>query len=221
MSSLAHPNVFHDVSMMWLICASWCFVLQIVDLFDWLVQPCLDFIDRECRFVVQTSPIHLTYSLMKLYTCLMGSYESPLIDYSCIIIFVSVCACVCVCVLLLACVHVLKCRVKRVWICSPTKDWEETVCVFCAHTRQKFSLVGEVQRKSAALFSYFCLANVSPITLGVIGCHRSKQCMNSIKLIYPFQDAQANWFQVYNIITGGGQNRIWNRWILLELLLRH
>ncbi|CAJ1083860.1 dynein axonemal heavy chain 3 [Xyrichtys novacula] len=43
----------------------------IVDLFDWLVQPCLDFIDRECRFVVQTSPIHLAYSLMKLYTCLL------------------------------------------------------------------------------------------------------------------------------------------------------
>lgn len=47
-------------------------VPQIVDLFDWLVQPCLDFIDKECRFVVQTSPIHLAYSLMKLYTCLMG-----------------------------------------------------------------------------------------------------------------------------------------------------
>uniref|UniRef100_A0A8C4E4W3 AAA+ ATPase domain-containing protein n=1 Tax=Dicentrarchus labrax TaxID=13489 RepID=A0A8C4E4W3_DICLA len=45
----------------------------IMDLFDWLVQPCLDFIDRECRFVVQTSPIHLAYSLMKLYTCLMAS----------------------------------------------------------------------------------------------------------------------------------------------------
>uniref|UniRef100_A0A3B5AK42 Dynein axonemal heavy chain 3 n=1 Tax=Stegastes partitus TaxID=144197 RepID=A0A3B5AK42_9TELE len=41
------------------------------NLFDWLVQPCLDFIDRECRFVVQTSPIHLVNSLMKLYTCLM------------------------------------------------------------------------------------------------------------------------------------------------------
>ncbi|KAK2921231.1 hypothetical protein Q8A73_000716 [Channa argus] len=43
----------------------------IVDLFDWLVQPCLDFIERECHFVVQTSPIHLAYSLMKLYTCLL------------------------------------------------------------------------------------------------------------------------------------------------------
>ncbi|KAM7384052.1 hypothetical protein PAMA_011415 [Pampus argenteus] len=43
----------------------------IVALFDWLVQPCLDFIDKECRFVVQTSPIHLAFSLMKLYTCLI------------------------------------------------------------------------------------------------------------------------------------------------------
>uniref|UniRef100_A0A671XYF8 Dynein axonemal heavy chain 7 n=1 Tax=Sparus aurata TaxID=8175 RepID=A0A671XYF8_SPAAU len=50
----------------------------IVDLFDWLVQPCLDFIDRECRFVVQTSPIHLTYSLMKLYTCLMGDNDTQM-----------------------------------------------------------------------------------------------------------------------------------------------
>uniref|UniRef100_A0A3Q2QRM0 Dynein axonemal heavy chain 7 n=1 Tax=Fundulus heteroclitus TaxID=8078 RepID=A0A3Q2QRM0_FUNHE len=43
----------------------------IMDLFDWLVQPCLDFLDKECCFMVQTSPIHLAYSLMKLYTCLM------------------------------------------------------------------------------------------------------------------------------------------------------
>uniref|UniRef100_A0A8C4DXT9 Dynein axonemal heavy chain 3 n=1 Tax=Dicentrarchus labrax TaxID=13489 RepID=A0A8C4DXT9_DICLA len=48
----------------------------IMDLFDWLVQPCLDFIDRECRFVVQTSPIHLAYSLMKLYTCLMDEISA-------------------------------------------------------------------------------------------------------------------------------------------------
>ncbi|XP_032391909.1 dynein heavy chain 3, axonemal isoform X2 [Etheostoma spectabile] len=48
----------------------------IVDLFDWLVQPCLDFIDRECRFVVQTSPIHLASSLMKLYTCLMDEISA-------------------------------------------------------------------------------------------------------------------------------------------------
>ncbi|XP_008290011.1 dynein heavy chain 3, axonemal [Stegastes partitus] len=46
------------------------------NLFDWLVQPCLDFIDRECRFVVQTSPIHLVNSLMKLYTCLMDEIST-------------------------------------------------------------------------------------------------------------------------------------------------
>ncbi|XP_037391966.1 dynein heavy chain 3, axonemal [Pygocentrus nattereri] len=43
----------------------------IVDLFDWLVQPCLDFITHNCRFLVQTSPIHLAYSLMRLYSCLL------------------------------------------------------------------------------------------------------------------------------------------------------
>ncbi|XP_063078071.1 dynein axonemal heavy chain 3 [Engraulis encrasicolus] len=43
----------------------------IIDLFNWLLQPSLDFITHECRFLVQTSPIHLAYSLMRLYTCLM------------------------------------------------------------------------------------------------------------------------------------------------------
>lgn len=43
------------------------------DLFNWLVQPCLDFIYHECGFLVQTSPIHLAYSLMRLYTCLLGT----------------------------------------------------------------------------------------------------------------------------------------------------
>ncbi|XP_043082022.1 dynein axonemal heavy chain 3 [Puntigrus tetrazona] len=43
----------------------------IADLFNWLVQPCLDFIYHECGFLVQTSPIHLAYSLMRLYTCLL------------------------------------------------------------------------------------------------------------------------------------------------------
>ncbi|KAG7492071.1 hypothetical protein MATL_G00010690 [Megalops atlanticus] len=41
------------------------------DMFNWLVDPCLDFIYHECRFLVQTSPIHLAYSLMRLYTCLL------------------------------------------------------------------------------------------------------------------------------------------------------
>ncbi|XP_053550231.1 dynein axonemal heavy chain 3 [Bombina bombina] len=41
------------------------------DMFNWLVQPCLDFIRLECKFLVQTSPIHLAYSMMRLYTCLL------------------------------------------------------------------------------------------------------------------------------------------------------
>ncbi|XP_043945444.1 dynein axonemal heavy chain 3 [Protopterus annectens] len=41
------------------------------DMFNWLVQPCLNFIRFECRFLVQTSPIHLAYSMMKLFTCLL------------------------------------------------------------------------------------------------------------------------------------------------------
>ncbi|KAJ7400487.1 hypothetical protein BTVI_105082 [Pitangus sulphuratus] len=52
---------------------------KVDDLFMWLVQPCLDFIHYRCKAIVQTSPIHLSYSLMKLYTCLldeiMGSEE--------------------------------------------------------------------------------------------------------------------------------------------------
>ncbi|XP_008419893.1 dynein heavy chain 3, axonemal isoform X1 [Poecilia reticulata] len=46
-------------------------IVLITDLFDWLVQPCLDFMEKECCFMVQTSQIHLAFSLMKLYTCLM------------------------------------------------------------------------------------------------------------------------------------------------------
>ncbi|OCT61613.1 dynein heavy chain 3, axonemal [Xenopus laevis] len=44
---------------------------MISDMFDWLLQPCLDFIRLECKFLVHTSPIHLAYSMMRLYTCLL------------------------------------------------------------------------------------------------------------------------------------------------------
>ncbi|XP_032823200.2 dynein axonemal heavy chain 3 [Petromyzon marinus] len=47
------------------------------DLFEWLVQPCLDFIRSDCRFLVQTSPIHLAYSLMRLYSCLLDELSAP------------------------------------------------------------------------------------------------------------------------------------------------
>ncbi|CAF0750041.1 unnamed protein product [Didymodactylos carnosus] len=41
------------------------------DLFEWLLDPCLEFVRQNCKFHLQTSPIHLAYSLMRLYTCLM------------------------------------------------------------------------------------------------------------------------------------------------------
>uniref|UniRef100_A0A4X1VAV2 Dynein axonemal heavy chain 3 n=1 Tax=Sus scrofa TaxID=9823 RepID=A0A4X1VAV2_PIG len=41
------------------------------DMFMWLVQPCLEFIRLQCKFVVQTSPIHLAFSMMRLYSSLL------------------------------------------------------------------------------------------------------------------------------------------------------
>uniref|UniRef100_A0A8C5QWI6 Dynein axonemal heavy chain 3 n=3 Tax=Leptobrachium TaxID=161697 RepID=A0A8C5QWI6_9ANUR len=46
------------------------------DMFNWLVQPCLDFIRHECKFLVHTSPIHLTYSTMRLFSCLLDEIKS-------------------------------------------------------------------------------------------------------------------------------------------------
>lgn len=40
-------------------------------LFDWLVQPCLEFIRHECKLFITTSPLHLVHSLINLYTCLL------------------------------------------------------------------------------------------------------------------------------------------------------
>uniref|UniRef100_A0A8P0TGT1 Dynein axonemal heavy chain 3 n=1 Tax=Canis lupus familiaris TaxID=9615 RepID=A0A8P0TGT1_CANLF len=42
------------------------------DMFMWLVQPCLEFIRLQCKFVVQTSPVHLAFSMMRLYSSLLG-----------------------------------------------------------------------------------------------------------------------------------------------------
>uniref|UniRef100_A0A5F9CIR0 Dynein axonemal heavy chain 3 n=1 Tax=Oryctolagus cuniculus TaxID=9986 RepID=A0A5F9CIR0_RABIT len=42
------------------------------DMFMWLVQPCLEFCRLQCKFVVQTSPIHLAFSMMRLYSSLLG-----------------------------------------------------------------------------------------------------------------------------------------------------
>ncbi|KAM8960487.1 dynein axonemal heavy chain 3 [Pelodytes ibericus] len=45
------------------------------DMFNWLIQPCLDFIRLECKFLVHTSPMHLTYSMMRLYSCLLDEIK--------------------------------------------------------------------------------------------------------------------------------------------------
>ncbi|CAH2307190.1 dynein heavy chain 3, axonemal [Pelobates cultripes] len=45
------------------------------DMFNWLVQPCLEFIRLECKFLVHTSPIHLTYCMMRLYSCLLDEIK--------------------------------------------------------------------------------------------------------------------------------------------------
>lgn len=56
----------------------------------WLVEPCLDFIHHHCKAIVQTSSIHLTYSLMKLYTCLLGKYPKSQSFYSFFFFFCSI-----------------------------------------------------------------------------------------------------------------------------------
>ncbi|NXH21208.1 DYH3 protein, partial [Bucco capensis] len=45
------------------------------DMFMWLVQPCLEFIHLHCKAIVQTSSIHLSYSLMKLFDCLLDEIK--------------------------------------------------------------------------------------------------------------------------------------------------
>ena len=41
------------------------------DLFDWLVQPCLNFIRLHCKMLVQASPNHLIVMMLRLFHCLL------------------------------------------------------------------------------------------------------------------------------------------------------
>jgi dynein heavy chain len=57
--------------------------LEIVtDLFDWLVDPCIEFIKLNCKFQIQTSFIHLMSSTMRLYSCLLDEISIPAGDLS-------------------------------------------------------------------------------------------------------------------------------------------
>uniref|UniRef100_A0A6I8P549 Dynein axonemal heavy chain 3 n=1 Tax=Ornithorhynchus anatinus TaxID=9258 RepID=A0A6I8P549_ORNAN len=46
------------------------------DMFNWLIQPCLDFIRLKCKCVVSTSPVHLAFSMTRLYTCLLDEIKN-------------------------------------------------------------------------------------------------------------------------------------------------
>ena len=41
------------------------------ELFDWLIDPCIEFMKFNVKFQLQTSYIHLVTSMMRLFTCLM------------------------------------------------------------------------------------------------------------------------------------------------------
>lgn len=44
---------------------------QLEDLFSWLIQPCLDYIRHHCKMLMQTSPIHLVFTFLRLYESLI------------------------------------------------------------------------------------------------------------------------------------------------------
>ncbi len=46
------------------------------DLFEWLVDPCLEFIRHECKMLINTSPIHLVYSLQRLFSSLLDEIRN-------------------------------------------------------------------------------------------------------------------------------------------------
>ena len=47
------------------------------DLFDWLVEPCVEFIKFNCKFQLNTSFIHLITSTMRLFSCLISELSDP------------------------------------------------------------------------------------------------------------------------------------------------
>ena len=40
-------------------------------MFDWLIPPCLDFVTRQCRELVRTSPMHMVSSMLTMYSILL------------------------------------------------------------------------------------------------------------------------------------------------------
>ena len=46
------------------------------DLFDWLVDPCIEFIKANCKFQLPTSYLHLMRSSMNIFSCLLDEVAS-------------------------------------------------------------------------------------------------------------------------------------------------
>ena len=40
-------------------------------LFDWLIAPCVDFVIRQCRELVRTSPMRMVKSMLTMYSILL------------------------------------------------------------------------------------------------------------------------------------------------------
>jgi len=46
------------------------------DLFEWMVDPCIEFIKANCKFQLATSYLHLMRSSMNIFSCLMDEIIS-------------------------------------------------------------------------------------------------------------------------------------------------
>lgn len=55
--------------------------MQVSDMFDWLIQPCLDFIKSDCKVLLYTSTNHLVFTFIRLFHSLLDeilkSYKDP------------------------------------------------------------------------------------------------------------------------------------------------
>jgi dynein heavy chain len=51
-------------------------------LFDWLIEPCLSFVDKHCSQFLKCSKMHLTSSFLKLFECLLEDmrYSSMILN---------------------------------------------------------------------------------------------------------------------------------------------
>jgi len=80
-----------------------------MDLFNWLVQPCLDYVRIRCKTLINCSPSHLVVMLIRLYHSLLDEIiassdnEAMTSSQVCLSVYLSVClagslsASMCVC----------------------------------------------------------------------------------------------------------------------------